>query len=768
MSEPLTLGIKIDGSGSLPEMARTSRDELAALKIATDNLASSAAKMASGYSGIEEAMKAQNYTLTETSGSVNRLLDRYDPLSAKLRQLEADFKALDNAAKSGSIADKDLGKVDSAYAKIQQEIKATTEAANNFGSMASGAANKTAFATQRAQQEFMVLGRELMSGNTSRIPSTLSIIAQGLSPVALATAGVTAAVAAGAYAWTKWGDEAESSVEKAKAAMLDMRQTDAVYILQREKEVLAHEIPQVWLSYGEKDLKTLSENSQKLIAEYKVIDAKLQHEIKRGGDAWASMYATDAEQKKLEIKKIEQLYTEQLIIHKGKAAEIEAVSLQHKQKLAEIDAKFADKGAHKPKADQTAEIAAERGKYEEILAVAQMADLKGEALVRAKESRDLDRMARERDREIAKHHGSLANQEQYEQAVIARIIQTEREVVQLDATTASKFQVEQLNNQQALLAIEVAGGNSVRQVQQADAAALRAIAQARGTWTLQNEAGYQHSRASLETAAINEQTALKKRAAQGDHDLSVIHSAEKITALRKGGMDEAKLQALINEDKLLAEKSLNQKLTDLEIKRRADIQALVVADAKAKREAESEGQQFTDYLREYDLANAMKHGAAMTAGLAHHSRAMFEGNKALSRANILINGPDAVIQSFRNGGGFPWGLIPAGLMAAEVATQYAATNTDFGGGGSVPSVGSGNMPSIPSPNYSGPSSQNNPPPAPAVAAPGTQQINLTVIGAKDNPDKAIMSYNTMVNEIIPLLNQASANGHAVNINMVSA
>lgn len=62
------------------------------------------------------------------------------------------------------------------------------------------------FATARAKQEFIVAGRELASGNFSRMPGTLSIIAQGLSGPVLAGLGVVAAAAAaGAVVWESYG-----------------------------------------------------------------------------------------------------------------------------------------------------------------------------------------------------------------------------------------------------------------------------------------------------------------------------------------------------------------------------------------------------------------------------------------------------------------------------------------------------------------------------------------------------------------------------------
>lgn len=224
MSDGLTFGVRLAASSNVAEVAKGDSRELERLKAATDALAASSGKMANQYSGLDAVIKQHSAAVTETAGNVTKLLDRYDPLGAKLRQLQADFKALDAAAAGGKIAGRDDARVDQVYQKIQQEIGAATRAAQDFGTAAAGKSDEVAWATARARQEFMVLGREIASGNYSRIPSTLSIIAQGLSPVALGVAAVTAAVAAGVYAWSEWGDAARAAADKALGSLYEAQE----------------------------------------------------------------------------------------------------------------------------------------------------------------------------------------------------------------------------------------------------------------------------------------------------------------------------------------------------------------------------------------------------------------------------------------------------------------------------------------------------------------------------------------------------------------
>lgn len=86
------------------------------------------------------------------------------------------------------------------------------------------------------------------------------------------------------------------------------------------------------------------------------------------------------------------------------------------------------------------------------------------------------------------------------------------------------------------------------------------------------------------------------------------------------------------------------------------------------------------------------------------SRKIFNIGKTLARAQAAISLPAAVMESFKNGGGYPWGLIPAGLMLAEGLKQIRSIeNTSFDNGASASTSvgtsggggGSGIIPQLP-------------------------------------------------------------------------
>jgi hypothetical protein len=116
-------------------------------------------------------------------------------------------------------------------------------------------------------------------------------------------------------------------------------------------------------------------------------------------------------------------------------------------------------------------------------------------------------------------------------------------------------------------------------------------------------------------------------------------------------------------------------------------------------------------LEQQELANKISNFssyASQALGLFSSFGAQsFGKSQKLAKAQALAALPSAVLQSFQNGGGYPMGLIPAGLMLATGVKQIADIGKAgaglgvSGGGGAMPSMslgsGGGAMPmSIPS------------------------------------------------------------------------
>lgn len=165
-----------------------------------DKLGRSAGKMAGEYSGLDAATKKMTGSTAAYTANINKLdteltalLSRINPAYAAVMKLDQGTDLLHQGMKYGLISSEQYA---SSIGLLESSLVRATAETGNAITM-----------TARSRQEMVVLGREVASGNFSRIPGTLSIIAQGMSPLALGIGAVTVALSVGAYAWYKWGEE---------------------------------------------------------------------------------------------------------------------------------------------------------------------------------------------------------------------------------------------------------------------------------------------------------------------------------------------------------------------------------------------------------------------------------------------------------------------------------------------------------------------------------------------------------------------------------
>ena len=72
------------------------------------------------------------------------------------------------------------------------------------------------------------------------------------------------------------------------------------------------------------------------------------------------------------------------------------------------------------------------------------------------------------------------------------------------------------------------------------------------------------------------------------------------------------------------------------------------------------------------------------------SKGIFKIGKGLALAQAAIALPTAVMESFKNGGGYPWGLVPAAAMAATgLKNIQAIKNASIGGSSGTAYTGGG-------------------------------------------------------------------------------
>jgi hypothetical protein len=231
MSE-LTFGMRLtyDGKSAAAGLEET--------RVKLDGLTTSSGKLAAQNRMLGQSYKEHGAEVQNTEAGVRKLLDRYDPLGAKLRQLQNDFKQLNSAAAGGKIAAGDDARVDQVYANLQKQITATSAATNGYAVASTNAARSAGqlrMANQQLPMQFTDIWVSLAAGQNPMMVmlqqgTQIKDSFGGVGNAARAMGGyimglinpltlTAAAVGVGAYAWYSWGRDAEEAANKAAAGL---------------------------------------------------------------------------------------------------------------------------------------------------------------------------------------------------------------------------------------------------------------------------------------------------------------------------------------------------------------------------------------------------------------------------------------------------------------------------------------------------------------------------------------------------------------------
>lgn len=168
---------------------------------------------------------------------------------------------------------------------------------------------------------------------------------------------------------------------------------------------------------------------------------------------------------------------------------------------------------------------------------------------------------------------------------------------------------------------------------------------------------------------------------------------------------EERLQATLDNDKLERETKAELK-AEFDAQEKTSAQILEEELTAIREEGKTAREELDRAERQARLDNAGALGDALLSLGQGQSKKIFKVGQTLALAQAAVALPTAVLESFKNGGGYPWGLIPAAAMAATglksiQQIRSAGSGLGGGGGGSVPapSIGSGGggggSPSIP-------------------------------------------------------------------------
>jgi len=617
----LTFGVAIKSTGdsSVTADAKAATTELENMKKATDDLAAASVKQAS-----------------QSRASENDIMRYYTGLSVAEDNAKAKAWALANGYQ-------EVGGV---------MVKAAEEAEAGM--------NKTAFATHRAYTEMVVLAREASRGNFSRMAGSATILAQGLSPLALGIAGVTAALALGAYAWEKMTNEVDAETAAAQENekqinAISMKLEDQIVLLKQRTELSAQGIT----GASDEEVKKIFQLEQTITR----IKGDMADGVKIGRDGF--YLSEDLVKAQTELNRLkDDENTKQALTNQLKA-DGHGKNLYADQEKA-LDKTYAD---------------AQRLDAQMVESHQSAFDKTIDAWIAMKQKMEAAGI----------YYGQLRkeHEEAYTAFVNAENLKrnsaAEAAAAKKEATEAKHQAIELINEKKHLALVDAARQNSDK------------------TWTAKENLRF-------ETEIINFQ-------------------ARYALAIQQHALSLAEEEAF------------------------EDQRDAIISAHLARQQAEGKAA-FAQQLA--------------TSGTQF--RLMFEINKEYQTGQAVMAGWKAVQDAYAWGS--TWGGPVGGAAMAAVALAATAANVkaiqsaQFGGGtGASGAGGGGGGAAVTTPSPLAPASPQISSTAPVAASPvlPPTQINLTIAGAS-NPNNPQFTYDQIVNGLVPLLNQAGANGVKINVN----
>lgn len=646
-------------------------------------------------------------------------------------------------------------------------------------------------AAQNAHSQAVAIATAAEAANTEALAvktaaQTAATARTGVLTGAVALLGgplgaITLLLGVGATAWMLWGDATKTAVETAKEEMdkaiakakelaiaqgqVGLKGTEqdsqAVLALKDSELVLAAKREEVALvesnfrKIGEwTDYKTraLALHKQEL-AEYEDYVANKRAAIEKNAAneasfnhansaAWDKLTQTKAQQREADIAALNAEYLKKIDVQRTGQEEMLKLAEQYRVGLTKIDDKYKDKkNGSNPNSGINSALEAmqmDAVKSQLMLPTAGVDapfEASGLSASAAAEQVKVYSMALKGAHEIEK---LMAENKPKEAAALRAKLDVELETAQMLADRNIALERDSEDKKKADKASHT--GVQLMGKLDAESAGVQAIADAN---TLSDPA-------LQGTARIEAERAI----AQASEDSKYQIKAEAL----------AREWELMANDGTLTEQNAAiqaKRMEKLEEEHQGRLRAIQLKAGADKRKNDLDIVSFTNAIKAGEYSSAMGFAMKMTAGLASHSRAAFEVNKAASISKAVMDtykGVGGVLGEFPG----PVGWAMAAVQAAMGIAQVNAINaTQFGGGGSATaSVGSGGgIPSL-STSVGTPVSEQPSTAAPAQAA-APREVNLIMTGGQN-----FYSADSIRNLLIPALNDAVGDG--VTINVVTA
>jgi lambda family phage tail tape measure protein len=216
MGNEIQLGLRLTGNNrEAVDVIRKTKDEVEQLSNSTGQVSEKIKAQNAAFAQTTAEMKKTaeaNRTVSDESlkldQAITKLRSSIDPTFASMQKLETANDLLHRGFQEGVIRSDD-------YQRMLDQVS------KSFGDVTTSS-EKGAFATATARRELIVMGHEVLTGEFSRIPGSFMVMAEHmggitslLNPMTIGIGAVGALVAAGAYAWSEWGDHANAATQRA-------------------------------------------------------------------------------------------------------------------------------------------------------------------------------------------------------------------------------------------------------------------------------------------------------------------------------------------------------------------------------------------------------------------------------------------------------------------------------------------------------------------------------------------------------------------------
>lgn len=190
----LSIGIRLTADGSaMVGATKVAREEIDKLDQSIDKMNATMARQFSQGGRATSATKEYSASLRSLDDELAGFVASANPAYRAQMQLDQGHDLLNRGLKAGLISQATYNET---LAILGTRYKTASEAAE----MLAGATGKSMFATVQARREMVVLGHEVVSGNFSRIPGSLMVLAERTGLSAAAFAGLAGPVALAAVA----------------------------------------------------------------------------------------------------------------------------------------------------------------------------------------------------------------------------------------------------------------------------------------------------------------------------------------------------------------------------------------------------------------------------------------------------------------------------------------------------------------------------------------------------------------------------------------